>query len=304
MYRRQKSTKSLRAVPVPAGLLTVMQFYVIIVYDKPEFDERRINLKKVLLAVLATSALGIAIKRCVHRSLVSDKDTIGIIGAMDSEIDTLKQAAKQKSATNIAGMEFVEGKLRGRSVVIVKCGVGKVNAGICADLLINHFGCGRVINTGVAGSLNNDIDIGDIVVSVDAVQHDLDATALGFEKGQIPFTDMRIYTADKSLRQAAVRAVKESAPEINVFEGRICSGDQFISTPEQKEKIIADFNGMCCEMEGGAIAQACCLSNTPFVIIRAISDKSDGSQHIEFETFQAEAARNCANIVEYMIEKM
>ena len=261
-------------------------------------------MKKILLAVLATVVLGITVTGCLKNSSGSAKNTIGIIGAMDSEIYTLKEATDEIHTTNIAGMEFVQGKLKGRPVVIVKCGVGKVNAGICADLLINHFGCSKVINTGVAGSLNNDINIGDIVVSVDAVQHDFDVTALGFEKGQIPYTDMRIYTADESLRQTAVNAVRDSAPEINVFEGRICSGDQFISTPEQKEQIIADFNGMCCEMEGGAIAQACYLNDTPFVIIRAISDKSDGSQHIEFETFQAEAAKNCADIVEYMVEKI
>ena len=138
---------------------------------------------------------------------------------MDSEVTSLKEHTSDKKTTVIAGMEFIEGTLRGRSVVIVKCGVGKVNAGICANTLINNFGCTRIINTGVAGSLNNDINIGDIVVSVDAVQHDIDATALGFEKGEIPYTDMRVFSADAGLRQAAVRAAKESAPDINVFEG-------------------------------------------------------------------------------------
>ena len=260
--------------------------------------------KKISILSMAFVLLGIMTTGCSKNSARSTKDSIGIIGAMDSEVDTLKEATVEKKSTTVAGMEFVEGKLKGKNVVIVKCGVGKVNAGICADLLINHFGCSRIINTGVAGSLNNAINIGDIVVSVDAVQNDFDATALGFDKGQIPYTDMCIYTADETLRQTAVSAAKETAPDKNVFEGRICSGDQFIATPEQKDKIIADFNGMCSEMEGAAIAQACYLNNTPFVIIRAISDKEDGSQHIEFETFQEEAAKNCANIVEYIVEKM
>ncbi len=262
------------------------------------------NYKRIVFISMVAILLGVLITGCSKSEAEPEQDIIGIIGAMDSEVDTLKEKTTDKKTTTVAGMEFVEGTLKGKSVVIVKCGVGKVNAGICADLLINHFGCDKIINTGVAGSLDNDINIGDIVVSVDAVQHDLDATALGFEKGQIPYTDMCVYNADESLRQAAVSAVKESAPEINVFEGRICSGDQFISTPEQKEKIITDFNGMCSEMEGGAIAQACDLNDTPFVIIRAISDKEDGSQQVEFETFQEEAAKNCANIVVYMIEKM
>ena len=142
---------------------------------------------------------------------------------MDSEVDTLKESTVEKKSTTVAGMEFVEGKLKGKYVVIVKCGVGKVNAGICADLLINHFGCSRIINTGVAGSLNNAINIGDIVVSVDAVQHDFDATALGFDKGQIPYTDMCIYTADETLRQTAVSAAnRQMSQSINLSFAKRC----------------------------------------------------------------------------------
>jgi adenosylhomocysteine nucleosidase len=260
-------------------------------------------MKRILVIMMAILCLCLA--GCGDSSSsAGEADVIGIIGAMDSEVDSLKEDTSDKKSTVIAGMEFIEGTLRDKSVVIVKCGVGKVNAGICANTLINNYGCTRIINTGVAGSLNNDIDIGDIVVSVDAVQHDMDATALGFEKGEIPYTDMRVFLADESLRQVAVEAAKESAPGIKVFEGRICSGDQFVATREQKDSIIAEFDGMCTEMEGAAIAQACCLNNTPFVIIRAISDKEDGSQNVQFETFQAEAAKNCANIVEEMVERI
>ena len=153
--------------------------------------------KKVAVIGIFAIILSMMIIGCSKKEQKSDKEKIGIIGAMDSEVYTLKDDTTDKKITQLAGMEFVEGKLRGKSVVIVKCGVGKVNSGICADLLINHFGCNKIINTGVAGSLNNDINIGDIVVSVDAVQHDFDATALGFEKGQIPYTDMCIYEADE-----------------------------------------------------------------------------------------------------------
>ena len=232
------------------------------------------------------------------------KETIGIIGAMDIEVDSLKEAADNKKITKIADMEFCEGKLGDKNVVIVKCGVGKVNAGICVNTLINNFGCSKIINTGVAGSLDNKIDIGDIVVSTDAVQHDFTVEPIGFAKGEIPYTGLYAFPADEGLRKAAVEAVRESAPDVDVFEGRVCSGDQFISTKEQRDTIRSNFGGMCCEMEGGAIAQVCYLNKTPYVVIRAISDKEDGSAAVEYETFAAQSAERCARIVRYMVEKL
>ena len=234
----------------------------------------------------------------------SDKDILGIIGAMESEVDSLKDAANIRNTSKIAEMEFCEGTLEDKSVVIVKCGMGKVNAGICANTLINEFGCTKIINTGVAGSLDSKIDIGDIVVSVDAVQHDFDVEAIGFQKGEIPYTGLSAFTADENMRKTAAEAARESSPDIRVFEGRICSGDQFISQKEQKDAIISNFGGMCCEMEGGAIAQTCYLNNTPFVIIRAISDKPDGSGTVDYKKFEAKAAADCAKIVESMINKL
>ncbi|MBQ7535192.1 MAG: 5'-methylthioadenosine/adenosylhomocysteine nucleosidase [Stomatobaculum sp.] len=229
------------------------------------------------------------------------QEKIGIIGAIAEEVDSLKKAAGITKTAELSGMEFCEGTLEGKSAVIVQCGIGKVNAGVCANTLINIFGCTKVINTGVAGSLDNQIDIGDIVVSVDAVQHDFTVEAIGFAKGEIPYTGKYAFPADKSMRDIAVAAAKKAAPGLHVFEGRVCSGDQFISTKEQKEKILSDFGGLCCEMEGGAIAQVCYLNKTPFVIIRAISDKADESAGVNFETFMKEAAANCARIVQYMI---
>ena len=233
---------------------------------------------------------------------LSGEETIGIIGAMDEEIDPLKEAAGAEVSETIAEMEFCEGEIGDNNVVIVKCGMGKVNAGVCASILIRDFGCTRIINTGVAGSLSDEIDIGDIVVSTDAVQHDFDVEAIGFEKGEIPYTGLYAFPADEDLREAAVDAVEDVAPEINVFEGRICSGDQFISTSEQKDAIISNFEGMCCEMEGAAIAQVCYLYDTPFVILRAISDKPDGSSSVDYESFKSESGARCAEIVETMVE--
>ena len=167
---------------------------------------------------------------------------IGIIGAMEEEVTSLKEALTDSKTTSIAGMEFCEGKLDSENVVVVQCGMGKVNAGICANTLINDFGCTKIINTGVAGSLDNQIDIGDIVVSTDAVQHDFTIEPIGFEKGEIPYTGLYAFPADETMRKEAVQAVRESAPDVKVFEGRVCTGDQFIFSKEQKgwEKQTSD----------------------------------------------------------------
>jgi adenosylhomocysteine nucleosidase len=234
----------------------------------------------------------------------SQKDVIGIIGAMEEEVTTLKEEANVSEPEKIADMEFCKGELDGKDVVIVQCGMGKVNAGICAHTLINDFGCTKIINTGVAGSLDNKIDIGDIVISTEAVQHDFDVEPIGFKKGEVPYTGLVAFPADEELRKEAVEATKKEASGVRYFEGRVCSGDQFIATREQKKEIEDNFGGLCCEMEGAAVAQACYLNHTPFVIIRAISDKEDASQTIDYETFKEGAAKRCAGIVEYMVKTM
>ena len=229
-------------------------------------------------------------------------EVIGIIGAMDAEVDSLKSAAGVQNTNSIAGMEFCEGTLSEKHVVIAKCGMGKVNAGICAHTLINYFGCTKVINTGVAGSLDDRIDIGDIVISTDAVQHDFDVSPIGFAKGEIPYTGLYAFPADDKLRTTAANAAREAGPLIHVFEGRVCSGDQFINTKEQRDEITSNFGGLCCEMEGAAIAQVCYLNNVPFVVIRAISDKPNETTTEDYRDFEAKAARLCAALVEYMME--
>ena len=231
-------------------------------------------------------------------------DVIGIIGPMEVEVASLKSAMENTSTQTIAGMEFVEGTLDGKAVVVVRSGMGKVNSGICAQILIDDFGCTRIINTGVAGSLDNAIDIGDIVVSTDAVQHDYDVSPIGFERGEVPYTGRYAFPADETLRALAVSAAHAVAPEIQVFEGRVCSGDQFIATREQKETIQANFGGSCCEMEGGAIGQVCYLNDTPFVIIRVISDKAEASEELSFKEFEEAAAVRCAAIVRYMVSTL
>ena len=191
----------------------------------------------------------------------------------------------------------------GVSVVLVKCGVGKVSAAMCTQTLIDRFCVSHVINTGVAGSLDARINIGDIVVSTDAVQHDFNVAALGYSVGQIPGLDVLAFTADRELCAKAADAVARVAPEVAVHEGRIVSGDLFVSSMAQKTRLSDRFGAVCCEMEGAAIAQVCYLGGVPFVIVRAISDKADGSSHMDYRAFELEAADRCARIVEELVRQ-
>ena len=227
---------------------------------------------------------------------------IGIIGAMENEVALIKESAHILSSSRIAAMEFVECELNGRNVVVVQCGMGKVNAGICAHTLIHIFKCDVIINSGVAGSLDSKMNIGDFVVSIDASQHDYDASPIGFHIGEIPYTGKYAFPADPQLVEAAKEALKAVASDKKIYLGRICSGDQFIVRHEDKERIVDNYGGLCCEMEGAAVAQACYLSGVRFVIIRCISDKPDGSAIMDFETFSKEAAVLCSKVVKHLVE--
>ena len=226
---------------------------------------------------------------------------IGIIGAMEVEVATLKSQMNIKNVVTKASMEFNEGTIGNTEVVIVRSGVAKVNAGICVQILVDMFNVTHVINTGVAGSLDARINIGDIVLSTDACYHDVDATVFGYKKGEVPQLGIHAFPADASLREAAKAAIKKAAPDLGVFEGRVCSGDQFVSSPDVKKAIIDEQGGMCTEMEGAAIAQGCYLNKIPFVIIRAISDKADGSDIVDYPVFEEKAAHDCAALVKEMI---
>ena len=255
--------------------------------------------KLATLLAGAMLALTIALSGCANAN--SNAKVTGIIGAMESEVETIKAAMKDAKVTTVSGMDFTEGTIDGKPVIVVQCGIGKVNAAICAQTLIVNFGADRVINTGVAGSLTDELSINDFVISTEAVQHDYDVSAIGFEKGEIPYTGVVAFKADDDLRAEALEAVQEASPDSKVLEGRVCSGDQFIETDEQVEKITSNFGGLCAEMEGGAIAQVCYLNDTPYVIIRAISDDNDGGEFIDF---QDTAAEECANAVLTMIDDL
>lgn len=226
---------------------------------------------------------------------------IGIIGAMDLEVEHLKSEMQISRIVDKAGMEFYTGTLKGVDVVIVRSGIGKVNAGLCAQILADVFQVTHIINTGVAGSLNAKLDIGDILISRDALYHDVDVRIFGYQLGEVPQMGCREFKADKAMIEAAVSSCKEVNPDIHVEVGRILSGDQFISDKAKKETLIADFQGDCTEMEGAAIAHSAYLNKIPFVIIRAISDKADDSAEMDYPTFEREAAKHSARLVEHMI---
>ena len=228
---------------------------------------------------------------------------IGIIGAMDVEVEHLKAELADARVERVAGTDFCSGRLGEKDVVVVKCGIGKVNAGICAQVLADHFGCTHLVNTGVAGSLDADrLDIGDLVVSTDCVEHDFTVAPLGYAPGLVPGRERPEYVADAVLRDAALAAAAAVAPEVHVLTGRVASGDQFISAEEDRRRIVDAFGALCCEMEGAAIAQAAEANGVPFVVVRAISDKpGTEGQAMDYATFERASAERCAKIVEHMV---
>ena len=226
---------------------------------------------------------------------------IGIIGAMELEVEALKSKMTASQIVKKAGMEFHEGTLNGAQVVIVRSGVGKVNAALCVQILADLFHVTHIINTGVAGSLNAALDIGDILISKDALHHDVDATIFGYQPGEVPQMGLREFPADEGLAKLAKTSCEKVNPDLYAVIGRVVSGDQFISSREVKEKLIADFQGDCAEMEGASIAHGAYLNGIPFVIIRAISDKADDSAEMDYPTFEKAAAQHSAALVEDMV---
>lgn len=260
---------------------------------------------KYLLSIAAVAVVAILLCTYAFAPHQDQKDDntelIGIIGAMEVEVEKIREAMDVQEKRTISGMDYYIGTLDNQRVVLTQCGMGKVNAGICAQAMITCLGVTAVINTGASGSLDNSQNIGDFVVSSEVIQHDFDATPLGFAKGEVPYTGKYAFDADKTLIEKAKRAIEVCIPEVKCTVGRICTGDQFISTNEQKDRIISDYGGLCCEMEGGAVGYVCYVNKVPFVIIRAISDKADGSDMMDYPEFERLASYRCAKIVNYML---
>ena len=229
---------------------------------------------------------------------------LGIIGAMDQEVAEIKNQMTDVRIERAAAMDFYRGKLRGKDVVVVRSGVGKVNAAVCTQILADRYGVDAVVNTGIAGSLRNEINIGDIVLATDAVQHDMDATCFDYPAGKIPQMDVYEFKADEKLRELAKECSKEVIPDVGVFEGRVLSGDQFVSSREKKNWLTETFGGYCTEMEGAAIAQAAYFNGIPFLVIRSISDKADDSADMDYKTFEMKAVENSVKLMIAMAEKL
>ena len=227
---------------------------------------------------------------------------IGIIGAMDLEVEKLIEAMEQKEEITFGKRKFYKGKLEGTDVGLARCGVGKVNAALTVQMMVDKFGITDIINTGVAGSLNEKIDIGDIVLATNAVYHDMEAIAFGYERGQVPQMDVFEFPTSKELIDIAEEACKKVNPDVKVFKGRVASGDQFIADKETKNCIVKYFSPLCVEMEGAAMAHAAYVNNINCLIIRAISDKADDSAEMDYPTFEKKAAVHCAGMVREMMK--
>ena len=233
--------------------------------------------------------------------------TYGIIGAMDLEIDTLVKDLQDKKEEKKFGLTFFLGKLKKYEVVIVKCGVGKVNAGRTTQVLISEYSPKYIINTGIGGGLYNQLKIGDIVISTDLIQHDFDVTFLGYAKGYMCTGENNKeptkYLADKELSEKIKKVLEKVGGNRIVFSGRVLTGDAFIASKEKREELIKDFDGYCCEMEGAAIAQVASLNKVPFTVIRVISDLPSGKGPEDYNSFESEAAKLSSLALETFLEE-
>lgn len=228
---------------------------------------------------------------------------IGIIGAMDEEIEILLKNINLSKKEIKARMEFNIGTIWGNQVIVVRSGIGKVNAAVCTQILIDDYNVERIINVGVAGGIGENIYPGDVIIADTLVQHDVDTSVFGDKLGQIPRLETFDFKCDEKLVKIAKDACDKNT-KYNSFVGRIVSGDQFIASLEKINWLKEEFEAIGCEMEGGSIAQVCYLNNIPFVIIRSISDNASNGAHIDYEKFIPIAVENSTNILKSMIEVM
>ena len=229
--------------------------------------------------------------------------TLGIIAAMSEELEILLKDMQLDSSTTKAGMTFNKGKLWSNEVIAVVCGIGKVNAAVCTQILVSEFNVDKVINVGVAGGIGKDIYPGDVVIATNLVEHDMDTTAFGDPHGQVPRMDTFDFKCDSSLIESANSACKKVGG-FNTFTGRIVSGDVFVADVEKIKWLEKEFNALSCEMEGASIAHVCYLNNIPVVVIRSISDNANNGAHMDFEKFTPIAVKNSTSILKSMILKM
>ena len=225
---------------------------------------------------------------------------IGIIAAMKAEIESVKQEMTDKTVEIFSGIEFVSGKFRGKEAVVAQCGIGKVFAAICTQTMILKYNPDLIINTGVGGTLTKELSVGDIAVSTDVVQHDMDTSPLGDPVGLVSGINIVHFPADEKI----VNCLSECASclGINNRQGTIASGDQFIASSSKKDYIKENFNAIACEMEGAAIGHVCYVNKVPFAVVRAISDSADDSSGMDYGEFLVLAAERSFGVIGKFVE--
>lgn len=226
---------------------------------------------------------------------------IGIIAAMNEEVEAIKELMTDISIKKIYELQFIKGIINGKELVLVKCGVGKVNAARCAQILIDNFDIDYVINVGTAGSLNDELEIGDLIIADKLVQHDFDITGFGYEKGYISEVG-KYFNCDKKLINKAKETIEKIGSDFNMIIGAIATGDVFCTDINMKKEIRKEFYAECIEMEGAAIAQVCTLDKIPFIVIRAISDKPNGNNEVDFETYLKMACERYAKFIDFFLK--
>ena len=229
------------------------------------------------------------------------KVDIGIIGAMQPEVEALMDALSGKAIESVSGIDFYTGKIGDKSVAIAKCGIGKVFAAICAEVMILKYSPDLLVNTGVGGALASDLSTGDIVIADSLCQHDMDTSPIGDPKGLVSGINMIYFEADTRAGELLLASAKELG--LNARLGRVATGDKFIASKDDKDGIIADFSADACEMEGCAIAQTAFVNGTPFAVVRAISDSADGEATMDYPTFLGIASRNSTNLTLALVTK-
>ena len=222
------------------------------------------------------------------------KVDIGIIGAMEPEVEAIIATLEEKKSETVSRITFYTGKIGEKTVAVAKCGIGKVFAALCAEIMILKYNPDLLVNTGVGGALASGITTGDIVIAGDLCQHDMDTSAIGDPKGLVSGINVIYFEADKRANEILLSTAKSLG--LNARLGRIASGDKFIASKEEKTRIVSDFSADACEMEGCAIAQTAFVNGTPFAVVRAISDSADGEATMDYPTFLPIAARNSTNL--------
>lgn len=232
--------------------------------------------------------------------------TYGIIGAMDSEIQMIRGQMDYCRTNPLYGLTFYQGRLGNHDVILAKCGIGKVNAARCAQILIDRSNPDYLINTGVAGGVGPGLKLEDIVLSTDLVQHDFRMTALGCVDGCLslegPKDKPTLFMADESLLARFEKVAQETAGEAAIHRGRIASGDTFVADQETKKRLYDTYGALACEMEGAAIAQVAQAAGVPFLVVRAISDLADGSASESYTAFEQHAAQLSASMLLKFLE--